>query len=74
MGEDGIADARLSETNPKRGAHRKRRERRPLPGMMLHIDASRHRWIPALNLPDEFPLLLEGRNMFFASVGGDCGK
>jgi hypothetical protein len=24
--------------------HRRRRERRPLPGMLLHIDGSRHRW------------------------------
>ena len=28
----------------KRGLHRKRRERRPLPGMLLHIDGSRHQW------------------------------
>src|SRR5262249_31447322 len=28
----------------KRGVHRKRRARRPLPGMLLHIDGSRHRW------------------------------
>src|SRR5262249_52597347 len=28
----------------KRGVHRKRRERRPLPGMLLHIDGSPHRW------------------------------
>ena len=28
----------------KRGMHRKRRERRPLPGMLLHIDGSRHQW------------------------------
>jgi transposase len=28
----------------KRGKHRKRRERRPLPGMLLHIDGSRHQW------------------------------
>jgi transposase len=28
----------------KRGAHRQRRPRRPLPGMLLHIDGSRHRW------------------------------
>ena len=28
----------------KRGVHRKRRERRPLPGMMLHIDGSDHQW------------------------------
>lgn len=29
----------------KRGPHRRRRERRPLPGMLLHIDASRHAWL-----------------------------
>ena len=28
----------------KRGKHRKRRPRRPIPGMMLHIDASKHQW------------------------------
>lgn len=30
----------------KRGPHRRRRERRPLPGMLVHIDASRHAWLP----------------------------
>lgn len=30
----------------KRGAHRKRRERKPLIGMMLHQDGSRHEWLP----------------------------
>src|ERR1700756_270001 len=28
----------------QRGVHRKRRPRRPLPGMLLHIDGSRHQW------------------------------
>lgn len=28
----------------KRGPHRRRRERKPLPGMLLHIDGSRRRW------------------------------
>jgi len=28
----------------RKGPHRKRRPRRPLPGMMLHIDASKHQW------------------------------
>lgn len=28
----------------KRGPHRRRRERRPMIGMLLHIDASRHHW------------------------------
>src|SRR6266446_3056241 len=29
----------------KRGVHRRRRQRRPLPGMLLHIDGSRHQWL-----------------------------
>jgi len=29
----------------KRGRHHKRRPRRPLPGMMLHIDGSTHAWL-----------------------------
>ena len=28
----------------KRGVHRRRRERRPLPGMLLHIDGSHQQW------------------------------
>ena len=38
---------------PRRGAHRRKRERKPLPGMMLHQDASTHVWLegqPALDL------------------------
>lgn len=31
---------------PKRSAHRKKRPRRSLPGMMLHQDASRFAWLP----------------------------
>jgi transposase len=34
----------LVSRQPRRGTHRKRRARRPLPGMMLHIDASQHQW------------------------------
>jgi transposase len=30
---------------PRRGAHRRKRPRRPLPGMMLHQDGSRHAWL-----------------------------
>src|SRR5260370_24401409 len=28
----------------QRGVHRQQRPRRPLPGMLLHIDGSEHRW------------------------------
>jgi Winged helix-turn helix len=31
---------------PKRSAHRKKRVRRPLPGMLLFQDGSRHAWLP----------------------------
>jgi transposase len=39
-----LQEAGLVERRKKPGSHRKRRPRRPLPGMMLHIDASEHRW------------------------------
>ena len=39
-----LQGAGLVEGGRKRGVHRKRRPRRPLPGMLLHIDGSRHRW------------------------------
>lgn len=32
----------------KLGPHRKRRERRPLRGMMVHCDGSKHSWVPLL--------------------------
>lgn len=31
---------------PRRGVHRKKRPRKPLPGMMLHQDGSTHEWVP----------------------------
>lgn len=31
-----------------RGKHRKKRQRKPLPGMMLHLDGSTHEWLPEL--------------------------
>jgi transposase len=39
-----LQGAGLVRAERKRGVHRRRRERRPLPGMMLHIDGSRHQW------------------------------
>src|SRR5947199_4804909 len=39
-----LQGAGLVARGGKRGVHRKRRPRRPLPGMLLHIDGSRHRW------------------------------
>src|SRR5947208_2307465 len=39
-----LQGAGLVRRGRKRGVHRQRRPRRPLPGMLLHIDGSRHRW------------------------------
>jgi len=40
-----LENARLITKSKRGGDHRLRRERRPLAGMMLHQDASQHRWI-----------------------------
>ena len=42
--KQALQGAGLVERGRKRGVHRKRRERRPLPGMLLHIDGSHHQW------------------------------
>src|SRR5438034_6858515 len=39
-----LQGAGLVTRGRKRGVHRRRRPRRPLPGMLLHIDGSHHRW------------------------------
>ena len=44
--------ASLVKPAPKRSAHRKKRARRPLRGMMLHQDGSRHVWIEGLAAMD----------------------
>lgn len=41
-----LQQAGLVKKAPGRGKHRKRRERSPLPGMMIHQDGSTHQWVP----------------------------
>ena len=48
-----LQDAGLARRAPQRSAHRRKRPRRPLPGMLLFQDGSRHAWLagqPALDL------------------------
>lgn len=40
-----LQEAQLVPKAAKRGAHRKRGERSPLPGMMIHQDGSTHEWV-----------------------------
>jgi transposase len=75
--------------SPRKGTHRKKRPRRPLVGMMLHQDGSRHRWVPGLSA--EFDLIVtmddatneiysaflvaeEGTASSFAALRGVIGK
>ncbi len=43
----------------KRSAHRKKRPRRPMVGMMLHQDASTHRWLPGVDRQDDLVVTLD---------------
>jgi transposase len=42
--KQALQGAGLVARRRKRGPHRRRRPRRPMPGMLLHIDGSKHRW------------------------------
>lgn len=56
----------LVEKAPGRGAYRRRRERRPMRGMLLHLDGSTHTWIPDLPQQDLIVMLddADGRILF----------
>src|SRR6266700_2392379 len=61
-GDDGLVDLRMGRRSPRRapeeelermlGLFRNKRPRRPLPGMLLHQDGSRHVWIEGLPAMD----------------------
>jgi transposase len=42
--QKALQGAGLVVRQGKRRKHRRRRERRPMPGMLLHIDGSKHQW------------------------------
>lgn len=59
-----LQGAGLVKRQRRRGGHRKRRARRPLPGMLIHIDASQHQWFmderrhgssPSSTMPPPWP-------------------
>lgn len=61
----------------KKGTHRRKRERSPFPGMMLHQDGSRHEWV----LGKQWDLIVtmddatnEHYNMFFVSEEGTASS
>jgi hypothetical protein len=47
-----LQEAGVVEKEAGRGQYRRRRERRPMVGMLVHLDASTHEWIAGLPMQD----------------------
>jgi transposase len=60
-----LQGAGLVRPERKRGVHRRRRERRPLPGMLLHIDGSRHQWFQDDRWYDLLVILDDATNQIY---------
>lgn len=43
-----LEEAGIVQKAPARGKHRRKRERRPMTGMLIHIDGSTHEWIAGI--------------------------
>src|SRR5882757_1156123 len=56
----------LLEHARTRGAHRRKRPRRPLPGMMLHQDGSRHEWLAGLDAMDLIVTMDDATNTIYS--------
>lgn len=52
----------------RRGAHRRKRPRRPLPGMMLHQDASRHEWVAGAAACDLVVTLDDATSAIYSAI------
>lgn len=65
-----LQTAGLVERYRKRGTHHKKRERKPLPGMMLHVDGSRHQWIPGLDAYQDMIVIFDDATseMYYARL------
>ena len=58
----------LLEKAKRRGAHRRKRPRRPMPGMMLHQDGSRHVWIGGLEAMDLIVTLDDATSAIYSAL------
>lgn len=57
----------LLRAAPRRGAHRRKRPRRPMPGMMLHQDGSRHVWLAGLPACDLIATLDDATSALYSA-------
>lgn len=80
-----LEEAGIVEKAPGRGKYRRKRERRPMIGMLLHLDGSTHEWIQGLPPRDLIvmlddtdgrilicPVLPAGRNDLHTGRSGAC--
>ena len=67
-----LQGAGLVPVRRRRGPHRKRRPRRPLPGMLLHLDGSQHRWLPLDGQQQTLISLMDDANsqVYYAQLVG----
>jgi transposase len=57
----------LLERAQRHGAHRRKRPRRPLPGMLLHQDGSRHEWLVGLDAMDLIVTMDDATNTIYSA-------
>ena len=63
-----LQGAGLVRRERQRGVHRRRRERRPLPGMLLHIDGSEHAWFQDHRHYDLIVVMDDANNEIFRKL------
>lgn len=57
-----LQGAGFVEVKSRKSKYRKKREPKPLVGMMLHIDGSKHRWIPGLSTYQDLIIVMDDAN------------
>jgi hypothetical protein len=64
-----LQEAGLAPKAPAPGRYRRKRERRPVVGMLVHVDGSTHAWLPGLPMQDLVVALddADGRILYAAS-------
>lgn len=63
--KQALQGAGLVKKAARRGVHRRKRPRRPLPGMMLHLDGSRHQWFQDERWYDLLVILDDANNEIY---------
>ena len=57
-----LQETGLVDSTQKRDKHRRKRQRKPLIGMMMHIDGSEHAWIPGLKSHQDLIAVMDDAN------------